>query len=147
MLVILKIPVVYLCWVVWWAVRAEPEPLEGAGRLASPLPRDARLRLASATARAQSPRPSQAARRRTRRQARTASPTLAVGWHRELVRERDAHRWSTADTVAGFLATLSIFASAIGLVWRPVRIVPVAVVIALSRPGCRPATSGSPSSP
>ena len=33
MLVILKIPVVYLCWVVWWAVRAEPTPLEGAGRL------------------------------------------------------------------------------------------------------------------
>lgn len=33
MLVILKIPVVYLCWVVWWAVRAEPRPLEGAGRL------------------------------------------------------------------------------------------------------------------
>ena len=30
MLVILKIPVVYLCWVVWWAVRAVPEPLEGA---------------------------------------------------------------------------------------------------------------------
>ena len=40
MLVILKIPVVYLCWVVWWAVRAEPEPLEGAGRLVSPLPRE-----------------------------------------------------------------------------------------------------------
>lgn len=38
MLVILKIPVVYLCWVVWWAVRAEPEPLEGAGRLVSPVP-------------------------------------------------------------------------------------------------------------
>lgn len=34
MLVILKIPVVYLCAVVWWAIRAEPEPLEGAGRLA-----------------------------------------------------------------------------------------------------------------
>src|ERR1044072_6276547 len=30
MLVILKIPVVYLCAVVWWAVRAEPRPLEGA---------------------------------------------------------------------------------------------------------------------
>ena len=43
----------------------------------------------------------------------------------------DAHRWSTADTVAGFLATLSIFASAIGLVWRPVRIIPAAVLIAL----------------
>ena len=43
----------------------------------------------------------------------------------------DTHRWSTADTVAGFLATLSIFASAIGLVWHPMRLVPVAVLIAL----------------
>ena len=34
MLVILKIPVVYLCAVVWWAIRAEPLPLEGAARLA-----------------------------------------------------------------------------------------------------------------
>ena len=34
MLVILKIPVVYLCAVVWWAIRAEPRPLEGAARLA-----------------------------------------------------------------------------------------------------------------
>ena len=30
MLVILKIPVVYLCAVVWWAIKAEPQPLEGA---------------------------------------------------------------------------------------------------------------------
>ena len=43
----------------------------------------------------------------------------------------DAHRWSTVDTVAGFLATLSIFASALGLVWRPVRIVPFAILLAL----------------
>lgn len=34
MLVILKIPVIYLCAVVWWAIRAEPDPLEGAARLA-----------------------------------------------------------------------------------------------------------------
>ena len=34
MLVVLKIPVVYLCAVVWWAIRAEPRPLEGAARLA-----------------------------------------------------------------------------------------------------------------
>ncbi len=34
MLVILKIPVVYLCAVVWWAIRAEPRPLEGSARLA-----------------------------------------------------------------------------------------------------------------
>lgn len=34
MLVILKIPVAYLGAVVWWAIRAEPAPPEGAGRLA-----------------------------------------------------------------------------------------------------------------
>jgi hypothetical protein len=38
MLVILKIPVVYLCVVVWWAIRAEPEPLEGAPRPVSLVP-------------------------------------------------------------------------------------------------------------
>ena len=43
----------------------------------------------------------------------------------------DAHRWSTADTVAGFLATLSIFASAIGLVWHPMRLIPAAILVAL----------------
>lgn len=43
----------------------------------------------------------------------------------------DAHRWSTADTVAGFLATLSIFASGLGLIWRPLRIVPFAILLAL----------------
>jgi len=35
MLVILKIPVAYLCAVVWWAIRAEPLPLEGAAMVAS----------------------------------------------------------------------------------------------------------------
>jgi len=35
MLVILKIPVVYICAVVWWAIKAEPRPLEGAGTVAS----------------------------------------------------------------------------------------------------------------
>ena len=30
MMVILKIPVAYLCAVVWWAIRAEPRPSEGA---------------------------------------------------------------------------------------------------------------------
>lgn len=43
----------------------------------------------------------------------------------------DPHRWSTADTLAGFLATLSMFASGLGLIWRPVRIVPFAVLVAL----------------
>jgi hypothetical protein len=39
MLVVLKIPVVYLCAVVWWAIKAEPAPLEGAGAVASLEPR------------------------------------------------------------------------------------------------------------
>jgi hypothetical protein len=30
MLLILKIPLVYLCFVVWWAIRAEPRPEEPA---------------------------------------------------------------------------------------------------------------------
>ena len=30
MLVILKIPVIYLCCVVWWAIRSEPKPAEPA---------------------------------------------------------------------------------------------------------------------
>ena len=37
MLVVLKLPVLYLCGVVWWAIRAEPRPLEGAGRAVEPL--------------------------------------------------------------------------------------------------------------
>ena len=36
MLVVLKIPVVYLCAVVWWAIKAEPEPLQGAPVLSAP---------------------------------------------------------------------------------------------------------------
>jgi hypothetical protein len=44
MLVILKIPVVYLCLVVWWAIRSEPKPLEPALRPApiDPEPRPGR---------------------------------------------------------------------------------------------------------
>jgi hypothetical protein len=43
----------------------------------------------------------------------------------------DPHRWSTADTISGFLSTFSIFASAIGLIWMPVRIFPFAILAAL----------------
>jgi hypothetical protein len=37
MLVVLKLPIAYLVGVVWWAIRAEPRPLEGAGRVAQPV--------------------------------------------------------------------------------------------------------------
>jgi hypothetical protein len=30
LMVILKIPIVYLCLVVWWAIKSEPRPEEGA---------------------------------------------------------------------------------------------------------------------
>jgi hypothetical protein len=30
LMVVLKIPIVYLCLVVWWAIKAEPKPLDGA---------------------------------------------------------------------------------------------------------------------
>ncbi len=38
MLVVLKIPVVYLCAVVWWAIKAEPQPLEGVAVRSAPDP-------------------------------------------------------------------------------------------------------------
>jgi hypothetical protein len=37
LMLVLKIPIVYLCAVVWWAIKAEPRPLEGAARLAEPV--------------------------------------------------------------------------------------------------------------
>jgi hypothetical protein len=40
-------------------------------------------------------------------------------------------RWSATDTVAGLLATISIFASCLGMIYRPVRIIPFAIIIAL----------------
>ena len=36
LMVIMKIPILYLCWVVWWAIKSEPRPEEGAALLASP---------------------------------------------------------------------------------------------------------------
>ena len=29
LMVILKIPIAYLCWIVYWAIKAEPKPDEG----------------------------------------------------------------------------------------------------------------------
>lgn len=39
--------------------------------------------------------------------------------------------WAAADVVGGFLATASIFASGLGLIYRPARLIPFAVVLAL----------------
>ena len=54
MMLILKIPIVYLCWVVYWAIKAEPKPpLEPALKT---LPRDPEPR----------PRPGRPSRRPSR---------------------------------------------------------------------------------
>jgi hypothetical protein len=39
LMVIMKIPILYLCWVVWWAIKAEPRGEEGAA-LPAPVPPD-----------------------------------------------------------------------------------------------------------
>ena len=44
---------------------------------------------------------------------------------------REERRSSGAETAAGFLAAISLTASAIALVYRPVRLAPFAILIAL----------------
>ncbi len=39
LMVIMKIPILYLCWVVWWAIKADPGREEGAA-LPAVLPSD-----------------------------------------------------------------------------------------------------------
>jgi hypothetical protein len=40
-------------------------------------------------------------------------------------------RSRSADTLAGFLASVSIFASLTGIAWRPLRLIPLAILLAL----------------
>jgi hypothetical protein len=47
------------------------------------------------------------------------------------VAARDPARARSIDTIAGFLAAAGIFAAAIGIVYRPLRLIPFAVVLSL----------------
>jgi hypothetical protein len=58
LMVILKIPIVYLCWVVWWAVKSKPVPEEPAALQRVPI----------------TPRPWDDPRRRPRRRPRPPRP-------------------------------------------------------------------------
>lgn len=60
LMVVMKIPIVYLCWVVWWAIKAEPRPEEGAALVAAPRP--------------DAPEPGSAWAFRSRRRPRPARP-------------------------------------------------------------------------
>ena len=45
-------------------------------------------------------------------------------------RAEPSARWTAADTVAGLLATVSVFTSVVGLAYRPVRLIPFAILLA-----------------
>jgi hypothetical protein len=49
--------------------------------------------------------------------------------------EPAADRLAPHESVAGFLAAIAIFASAIGIIWHPLRLVPISVVLALIAAG------------
>lgn len=46
-------------------------------------------------------------------------------------RAQGATAWSATDTIAGLLASTSIFASVLALAYRPVRLLPFAILLAL----------------
>jgi lysylphosphatidylglycerol synthetase-like protein (DUF2156 family) len=48
---------------------------------------------------------------------------------------RSDDRFRPSDIVAGFLATIAIFASAIGVVWHPLRLIPISILLALIAAG------------
>lgn len=82
MMVILKIPVVYLCWIVWWAIKAEPTPEEGAAlpaRIDSPEPMPGWSRRPGP--RCPRPRPHGGPARTYRRTARAAMTMAAKAKH------------------------------------------------------------------
>ena len=86
LLLILKIPLVYLCLVVWWAIKAEPappEPLEPA-LVTAPLDPDPRpgWRFMRRRARPKQPRPGPhgSPQRVQRRRAPLPVSWLASGW-------------------------------------------------------------------
>jgi hypothetical protein len=40
LMLVLKIPIAYLCWIVWWAIKSEPKPQDGAPVTAAIGPQD-----------------------------------------------------------------------------------------------------------
>lgn len=72
LMVILKIPMVYLCAVVYWAIKAEPRPEEGAVVTAAAGPEAGG---GSATRRRRFPRPPHG--RPSRRSPRSPQPSVA----------------------------------------------------------------------
>ena len=110
MLVILKIPIVYLCVVVWWAIKAEPAPpdLAEVAVVADTPPVGGAPTAAGRAAEADAPARAPPGRL-------TDRTCTGEGYTRD-ARSRPARAVPSAtDTVAGFLAVGSIILSALAL--------------------------------
>ena len=77
LMVVMKIPIVYLCWGVWWAIKAEPRGEEGAPMPARPDEDSPGPGPRWQFRRARRPRPSRPHGGPTRVQPRTARAALA----------------------------------------------------------------------
>ena len=138
MLLILKIPLVWVCVVVWWAIKSEPTPPDVELEVVADTPpaggsprrqRDGRRRPLRPHA------PGSAAARRHP----GARPAAERRSHMTSVDAPSDRHHSPADVVAGFLAVasivLSLFAMGLGLILevdaRPARSAFVAIILAL----------------
>jgi hypothetical protein len=77
LMVIMKIPILYLCWVVWWAIKAEPRPEEGAALVAAPTTDSPEPGFGRPLRRTRRPRPARPHGGPTRAYQRTARAALA----------------------------------------------------------------------
>ena len=130
MMLVLKIPIVYLGLVVWYAIKAEPEPGVDPHEYSIWRPWRQRRRPASAPR-----RPARHARHRPRRGAR-----VAIESRRELDRTRRAARpprpWPASSL------RRALFLGLLELAYRPFRLAPVAVILLLVATVMSPSSSG-----
>ena len=138
MLLILKIPLVWVCVVSWWAIKSEPAPPEDEVGVVADTPPPGGSPGGTVTASAGRCAPTHRARRRLRVTSESGP------WQRWSARMTSVDapadsRHSSADVVAGFLAVasivLSLFAMGLGLILevdaRPARTCFVAIILAL----------------
>ena len=116
LMVIMKIPILYLCWVVYWAIKSEPRPDQPAALVtdsddSDPTPVAARTAIRGGPARTAD------------RLTRIRPHALALRFAHELdAVQRSAGRPRRS---AGFLAAASIFVSLAGVAYRPLAADPV----------------------
>ena len=120
LLLVLKIPLIYLCAVVWWAIRAEPVE-GGSGRRARP----SRCRRAGGTTGSGAAAPARPAPTATSRASARNEPG------RPPREQRPASEPRRADTIAGFLCAFALALSLVAIARTPALLAPVAILVAL----------------